>query len=361
MGMKQIFNELTQRFASYQRAYEACKQINVYTEGRTVNDPEVETVIEQVLQEVLKYVLVIVNKNRKLINKVIITGSGAMFANIDILFTEFLDMKSELLKPEFISDSRSIKNIAEVLESIEAVAMACGTLTAEQKSLNYVTKKDITKFSLSDLFSFGKKLKSKIPNMPKIVGENKSNEPNAPKQNVIISGFDISKIFPYTVSATIALGLILIGYIIFGNIYTNSINKILADISTKDSALTTKISDVTTDINYVNTNSSEYKSINTEVQGLVTQIESNQIGKLNTYNVANFLQKIIKIIPKNVQLKTISSDDNKKIKMSAQSTSYADLGYFVAQLKLEGVLNSVTVNSIQNGQTIVIEIGGELP
>ena len=95
---------------------------------------------------------------------------------------------------------------------------------------------------------------------------------------------------------------------------------------------------------------------------LLSQIESGQIGKISTYNVAAFLQKIIKVIPKNVTLDTVKSDDNKHVTISMYSSKYADLGYFVAQLKLQGILNSVEVKNVQNSaDKITIQIGGELP
>ena len=76
----------------------------------------------------------------------------------------------------------------------------------------------------------------------------------------------------------------------------------------------------------------------------------------------NYLQKLIKVIPKNVTLDTLKSDDNKNVVITMYSNKYADLGYFVAQLKLEGILNSVKVNKIENSANkITIEIGGELP
>ncbi|MNP32469.1 Fimbrial assembly protein (PilN) [compost metagenome] len=94
---------------------------------------------------------------------------------------------------------------------------------------------------------------------------------------------------------------------------------------------------------------------------MVEQIENQQIGKFSTYNIAAFMQKIIKVIPKTVQLKTITTDDSRNVKITAQSNSYADLGYLVAQMKLENVLKNVKINSITNGTTIAVEIGGELP
>jgi hypothetical protein len=106
----------------------------------------------------------------------------------------------------------------------------------------------------------------------------------------------------------------------------------------------------------------EYKTINDEVQSLKEKIESNQIGKFSTYNVASFMQKIIKIIPSNVKLKSISSDDNKKVVITAESSKYQDLGYFVASLRLQpDILTNVVIKNIENKEVITIEIGGDLP
>ena len=91
------------------------------------------------------------------------------------------------------------------------------------------------------------------------------------------------------------------------------------------------------------------------------KIESNQIGKFSTYNVASLLQNIIKIIPTNVRLVNISSNDNKYVTIKASSTEYEDLGYFFAQIKLENVLNNAKIVKVENGETTTVEIGGDLP
>ena len=110
-GMRKIFADMQLRLGSYQKAYEACKQINVYSEdGNTNNDPALEKIVEPVLQNVLKTVLVEVNRNRKQITKVLISGSGILFTNIDILFSEFLGVKTEILKPSFVNAKNGIKN-----------------------------------------------------------------------------------------------------------------------------------------------------------------------------------------------------------------------------------------------------------
>ena len=161
--------------------------------------------------------------------------------------------------------------------------------------------------------------------------------------------------------ATIAT-LIFIAYLAFTVIYTTTNNKMIADVTNKINALNGEIAKANSDILYIESNTKEYTDINDDVDTLVSQIQTGQIGKVSTYNVASFLQKLIKVIPKNVTLDTLKSDDNKNVVITMYSNKYADLGYFVAQLKLEGILNSVKVNKIENSANkITIEIGGELP
>ncbi len=363
-GMHEIFSDFRLKLGSYQKAYEACKQINVYTEGKSINDPDLEVVTEQVLQEVLKNVLVAVNKNRKSINKVIITGIGTVFTNIDILFTEFLDIKSEILKPDFLDDGTNIRNIAETLETIQAIALACGYLKPDKKTtIDYVTFSNVNnKFSFKEMFAFSNKKEDGSGNSTgKRRKEDKTQGTEKSKPNVIFEGIEFDKITPYMVCGSIIIGLTIITYIIFGQIYTASINKIVKDIDKNIADVQNGLSSISEDTNYITQNTSRYSTVNSRVESLVSQIEGNQIGKFSTYNVASFLQNIIKIIPTNVQLISISSDDNKKITMKATSNNYANLGYFIAQLKLQNVLNDVKVNNIENGDIITIQIGGELP
>ena len=159
----------------------------------------------------------------------------------------------------------------------------------------------------------------------------------------------------------IVVGLILFTYLTFDQIYIGSINKNISDMNAKIDRLKSQEKEIESDINYTNTNMKKYKDINDQVSMVVSKIESNEIGKFSTYNVASFLQQIIKVIPKEVQLITISSDDNKNVTIVAESDNYSDLGYFVAQLKLQGILNSTKITNIENGERIKVTIGGELP
>ncbi|MDD3303729.1 MAG: PilN domain-containing protein [Clostridia bacterium] len=357
-GMRQLLADFSTKLGTYQKAYEACKQLNVYSEGENNNNKELESIAEPILQDVLKSVLVMVNKYKADINKVILTGTGIVFTNIDILFREYLGLKTEILKPDFIKMNDNIKNIAEVLETTQAIAIAYENLSQQKVGVGYLTPINKIKKGFNSLFA----KKPKEPNAPKVKKVAKGDK--GPKESKFKNlNIDIQEetATPIAVCVSIATCVVLVAYILFSSLYTSTVNKTLRTIDNSKTQIAGLKAQVSSDIQYVNMNMKKYKEINDNVSDIVQQIENNQIGKFTTYNVASFLQNIIRVIPKNVQLKTISSDDNKKIKITAQSDSYADLGYFVAELKLSSTLKNVQINKITNGETTVIEIGGDLP
>lgn len=350
IGMKDIFTKLIDFLGSEQKVYEACKKINVFSEGESTNQKDIEEVTEPVLQEILKRISEVVTRRKSSVNKVFVTGMGTLFTNIDILFREYLDIKTELLKPPFMSDVGGVRNVAEALEAIPAMSIAYQYLNPTIPNIEQYKKSAVN--SLFAMFTS----KAKNPKEKKEAKEKSKDKTSKP-----MIAFAPQKIAPIMICLSIVVVLTMITYLVFSNIYISQINKMKKDLDDKTAKLVTQTNLISTDISYINSNTSQYKGINDDVQKTVELIEGNQIGKYSTYNIASFMQKIIKIIPKNVQLKTISSDDNKKVKISAQSTLYSDLGYFVAQLKLQGVLNNVKVNTIKNGTTIEVEIGGDLP
>ena len=351
-GMKKILTQAAGKLGSFQKTYEACKQLNVFSEGDTsTNNKELEIIVEPILQDILKEIQAVVNRNRKEVTKVFLAGDGIVFTNIDILFREFLDMKTEILKPHFIMDTSNVKNMAEVLETTQAVALAYEVLQPTNKTLEFMNANTKIKSTFTGIFS----KKPKQPKVKKTASE-KSQENLGAK---IV--FDPNKTKVGLICASIAVGLCLVAYVIFSSMYVSKVNSMVKEINAKTDKAKKTVATVNSDADYIQKNATEYKDINEQVQEVVDQIEGNQIGKFSTYNVASFLQGIIKVIPKNVQLKTISSDDNKNIKITAQSSNYADLGYFVAELKLSGTLNDVKINKITSGDITVIEIGGELP
>lgn len=353
IGMKQILDAFSEKLGSYQKAYEACKQINVFSEGYDNNNRELEIILEPMLQNVLRQVQVYVDKYRKYVEKVILTGDGIVFTNIDILFTEFLSLKCEILRPEFLEDTSNVRNTADILETIEAIALAYDALKPIPRESEYI-KKSILKKGL-----FAKK--NKLPGEKKEFKLFKKKEENSKENNNLPENDNLNKASNILTCISISFGILLVIYVMFGMLYVSKVEKIKNNVEKEIANIDKKISEINDDDTYINTNTKKYSEINEYVKDITDQIESNKIGKFTTYNVATFLNNIIKIIPKNVQLVNIKSDDNKNVVITAKSGSYADLGYFVAELKINGTLNNIKINNIQNAENTVVEIGGELP
>lgn len=356
IGMKQIIESFNEKLGTYQKSYEACKQINVFSEGYDNNDKELEIILEPLLQNILKKIQLYVDKYRRNVDKIILTGDGIVFTNIDILFTEFFNLKCEILKPDFLENTSNVRNTADILEAIEAIALAYDALKPIQRESEYI-KKSILKKGL-----FSKKDKTLKPskNLEKINALKLFEKKD--KKNNDVRDFDtennISKIIN---CVTIVCGILLFIYLAFGMIYTSKVEKIKKNVEEEIASMDKKIAEISQDNTYITSNTKKYNEINEYVQKVSEEIESNKIGKFTTYNVATFLNNVIKIIPKNVQLVNIKSDDNKNVVITAKSDSYADLGYFVAELKINSTLNNIKINNVQNSETTVVEIGGELP
>lgn len=353
LGMKQILDSFAEKLGTYPKAYEACKQINVFSEGHDNNNKELEIILEPLLQNILRQVQVYVDKYRRNIDKILLTGDGIVFTNIDILFTEFLNLKCEILKPEFLEDTSNVRNTADILEVIEAIALAYDALKPVQRESEYI-KKSILKKGL-----FAKKDKSLKTSKNLTLLKNKDKELKS-NDKIELSDSE-NKILEIITCSAIACGILVFVYMLFGIIYTSRVEKIKKNVEEEVTNIDKKIAEINQDETYISTNTKKYNEINEYVQKVSEEIENNKIGKFTTYNVATFLNNIIKIIPKNVQLVNIKSDDNKNVVITAKSDSYADLGYFVAELKINGTLNNIKINNVQNSETTVVEIGGELP
>lgn len=349
-GMKQLLADFTTNLGSYEKAYSTCKQMNVYTEGESSNDPTLEQIVEPIFQEILKDCLSVVNKHKKNISQIFLTGVGTAFTNVDLLFSQFLDVKCTMLKPFFIKDTSDVRYMSEIVEATEAISLAYEFLNPKYNELQYVATKVKINNKINKMFSGSVKIKNKPA---------KENKTDKVKKTSNINVTD--KTLDTVTYISIVAAVVLISYVLFSILYTASVNRMIKNMETKKQNIIAQTQTVNEDITYVNKNMNEYKDINDEVEDIKNKIESNQIGKFSTYNVASLLQNIIKIIPTNVQLVNISSDDNKYVTMTASSSEYEDLGYFFAQIKLEKVLNNAKILKVNNGETTTVEIGGDLP
>ena len=339
LGMKEVIESLAEQLGSYAKAYDMCKTINVYTEEENPNNPEIEKIIEPILQEVLRKIEDGIKPYRSKIQKLFLTGMGVLFTNIDILFEQYYSLPAEILKPAFTKGEIGIRNMAELIEANSAIALANSLLTSSMEDVNFMVQ-----------------INKKQPKAPGEKGKLGIKMPG----KLTFHG-DAADVIQKLIFANLVAATLLVGYSIFGTVYNSQSAKIEENVRASIETINKKKQTVQTDTSYINQNAQKYKEINEMVNDVLTKIQQNEIGELRTYNVANFMQKVMKFIPKNVQLITIESNDNKHVTITAKSGSYAALGYFVSQLKLEGIINNVKIDSVSHGSEIQVSIGGDLP
>ena len=302
-------------------AYLACRKINVYSENLPDNDGELEDIAEPILQDIIKNISSFVTKHKMNVNNMYITGDITLFRNIDILLKEYFDLNCDIVIPKIVK--KDDKDIAEIVEVIPAIVIAYEHINSNNKN-NFLVKNN-----KKTLFQ-------------------RENAKDKNNKNLNVLGITLG-----------IMTILFITYISFGTIYSNKVNKIVEEANSGINNINSNISKINEDIKYISENKEKYKKINEQVEKVVENLSDNNVN--GAYNVATFLQNIIRIIPENVKLNSISSDDNKNIKIVAESDDYANLGYFISEIKLEGTLKNVTITDVKNGDITTVEIGGELP
>ena len=131
VGSKEILDKINLKENSYKKSYEICKETTIYTsEGQELLEKE-ENYLEDImptLYDIVGQLRKILNENTERIEKVYITGTGALINNVDLYFEEYLEnVKCEILKPNFIKISPEI-NIKDYVEVNSAISLALSGL-----------------------------------------------------------------------------------------------------------------------------------------------------------------------------------------------------------------------------------------
>ena len=346
ISMKNILDNIAAQEGSYSKACDLCKNINVLSDESL--SPDLERIIEPTIQDILNRIKSKLDETKIAYEKIYINGLINLFINVDVLFEQFFGITTEKIKPYFINLDE-VANVPEVIESTDAIALAYEGLQNAKPEANFVVNKG-AKANIGAMFSkekFGKKIKGANGNNGKVF---------------ILPNINVEKIEKSLLFANLTAGAVLLGYVGFSAAYNAELTKMENALSEKITALQQETAAVKSDSTYIKQNTSQYTTFNNYINQTVNKIKAGTIGKYTTYNVANFMQKIAKYIPTNVQIETISSDDNKTVSIVVKSTSYAEIGYFISQLKLQGILENIKTGSVSNGKTyITVTIGGDLP
>lgn len=357
LGMKKILDTFPEMLGSYQKAYDTCKTINVFSDDSNVNNPELERVIEPVLQDALNRIQ---NKIRELnlnVEKIYLSGMITLFINSDMLFEQYFDIPTEKLRPYFIDSSDSNNNMSEVTEASEAFALAYEGLNVERPELDFLRQNK----KFGNIFSKVIKPKNTGAREVKDTKNNKSKVNR--NESAFIGNINLEKVKPILIFANVIMFTLLLVYSVFSSLYNAQMNKQIESVVEEKARVTESTVEVNSDITYIDSNKEKYSNYVSYVDETIRKINKGEIGKYSTYNVALFMLKISKYIPDGVLLKSIKSDSSKHITIVASSSSHAKLGYFVSQLKLEGILepSSVRTTAVAHDATITVTIGGDLP
>ena len=349
MGSKEILDKINVKENSYQKAYEICKETTIYTsEGKELTDTEANYLedIMPTLYEIVGQIRKVMNESLDKIDKVYITGTGALINNVDLYFEEYLeDVRCEILKPNFIKLSPDL-NIKDYVEVNSAISLALCGLGQGISGMNFKRN------SLMD----------KLPELLTIeVGTKKSQvgRKNPPKMLTVDFGEPLDRIEKIMLRSLSGLVLILVVYCGFSILIKNQIEVKNKEADESIKSTTAQISLVNQDIQSLQNKTNEYTNKINNLNQLNQEIEENNKTKKA---IPNLLNRLMYVMPSEVQLTSIQNSTSTHIVIQAQSTSYAQLGYLTASIKTNGILQNVISTSGQKENNLVtIKIEGDLP
>ena len=183
--------------------------------------------------------------------------------------------------------------------------------------------------------------------LPKISLENMSMTGSLDKTEVML------------IRVLIAIILINIIFVAFSKVLYGQMDKKQKDVEGLISSENAQIGKINTDINSLNTKNTKYTSLTEELKAINDKISN--IAEMKN-SIPNLLNQIMYTIPEGVQLTSIQNTTGKKISIIAQASDYDQLGYFIAKIKVSGILNNAVSSSSQkSGDVVTVTIEGELP
>lgn len=339
IGSKNVFDKIKSKENSYSKSYEICKNSTIYTnDARDLQIEENEFLADimptlfEVVTELKKYF----EQNIDSIDRVYLTGTLSVVNNIDIYFQEYIkSTKFEILKPYFISQNSKI-NLKEYIEVNSALALAMQALEPKHIDVNFASKNGKQRVSSG--------LDQKI---------------TLPRLNEIDIWDTIEKYGNIIFTITSVLSTILIVYIVA----TISINVMY---NNKNKETQGAIQETNTEISKIEEYNKKLNNRITKYKSMITAIEekNNKIAENKRYKnlIPNLMNNLMAVIPKEVQLMSITNDNATHIVIEAKSSKYEQLAYFKTKIKNEKILKEVVSDAgVADGTIIKVTIEGELP
>lgn len=348
-GSAQILDAINRKENSYSKSYEICKNTTIYTaEGKELQEGEIGYLedIMPTVYTIAGQVKKIINADKENIKNVYLTGTATLINNIDLYFQEYLpEVECEILKPSFVKVTKNI-NIKDYIEVNTAISIALMGLEVGIPGMNF--KKQ----------NFG----DKIPSWLKLEinpGKTKSEQKNS--GNLLT--WDLNQSLDKTEIGLLRIAAYVLVLIIIYSAFAVVLNKQiqLKTEETEEFSRKTKAQ-----IALANADNEKLKSRTNEYATMIKNLEeaSDRItDRTKTRNaIPNLLNQIMSIIPESAQLTSIENVNDTHIVIKAQSSKYEQLGFFIAKLKTEAILNDVVSTAGQKDNGIVtVTIEGDLP
>lgn len=348
-GSADILTRINLKENSYSKSYEICKNTTIYTsEGRELQDEETGY-----LEDIMPTLYTIVGKIKKMVNattekidKVYITGTGALINNVDLYFQEYLtETTCEILKPSFVKQTKDI-SMKDYIEVNSAISIALMGLGEGISGMNF------KKQTLAD----------QIPDWLKI----EVNPDKTKKEQKNLGGFftwDLNQKLDKTEKSLLRVA---VGLLLLVIIYSGFASLLNSQISKKEEEAQASITETNNQISLANQDNQKIQSKTNEYTTLIRNLEeaNDKLADRNkTRNaIPNLLNQIMSVIPENVQLTSIENTSNTHIVINAQSNKYEQLGYLKAKIKADVILTNVISTAGQKDNNVVtVKIEGDLP
>ena len=348
-GAGEFLSKINLKENSYSKSYEICKNTTIYTsEGRELQE-EQSSYLEDImptLYNIVTEVRKLINTNTQKINRVYITGIGALINNVDLYFQEYLDdIDCEILRPYFVEGTKEI-SIKDYIEVNSAISLAIMGLGEGISGMNF------RKATFAD----------KVPSWLKI----EVNPDKTKKERKYLGGlltWDLGQKLDKTEIGLIriasALLILVIIYSCFSVILSNQIDAKEDEANESISSTNGQIQLANSDNEKIKTKTNEYTTM---IQNLQEANERLSDRNKTRNAIPNLLNQIMSIIPASVQLTSIENPTDTHIVINAQSDKYEQLGYLVAKMKNDVVLTNVISTAGQKDNNVVtVKIEGDLP
>ena len=353
IGSRDILEKINLKENSYQKAYEICKETTIYTsEGKELSEEETNYLedIMPTLYDIVGQLRKVLNENFEKIEKIYITGTGALINNVDLYFEEYLEnVKCEILKPSFIKISPEI-NIKDYIEVNSAISLALSGLGEGISGMNF--KKTTLKDKLPEILSI--EIGSKKEN--KLQKEEKKSKGNLFTMDFNVPLDNIERSLLRGISGLLILFIVYCG---FSSLIKKQIENKDTEVQESINNTNAQIALVDKDIQSLQSKTSKYTSKIANLEKISEKVqENNRVKK----SIPILLNKLMYIMPDEVQITSIQNTSETHIEIQAQSKSYAQLGYLTTNLKVSGVLtNVISTAGQQQNNIITIKIEGDLP